>query len=74
MRHHYSFQIHRIKAGGGHHFQLRIGMDWGHVVEFVPAHRTAFAGRMELEAAHATEVDANLELNRLLEWINGRAA
>lgn len=72
--HHYSFQIHRIPAGRGHHFQLRIGMNWGHAVEFVPAHRTAFAWRLELEATHPTEVEASLELSRLLEWINGRPA
>ena len=74
MSHHYRFQIHRIKAVSGHHFQLRIGMDWGHVTEFIPAHCSAFAGRLDLEHAHPTEVDANLELSRLLEWIDGRAA
>ena len=74
MRHHYRFQIHRTKAGEVHHFQLRIGMDWGHVTEFIPAHCTAFADRVDLEATHATEEDASLELMRLLEWIDGRAA
>ena len=74
MRHHYRFQIHQTKAGTGHHFQLRIGMDWGYVTEFIPAHRSAFAGRLDLELAHATEVDASLELSRLLEWIDRRAA
>ena len=49
-------------------------MDWGHVTEFIPAHRSAFAGHLDLEPANATEVDASLELSRLLEWIDGRAA
>ena len=74
MRHHYRFQIHQTKAGTGLRFQLRIGMDWGHVTEFIPAHRSAFARHLDLEPAHATEVDASLELSRLLEWIDGRAA
>lgn len=74
MRHNYRFQIHRIKAGKGHRFQLKIGMDWGHVTEYIPAHRSAFAGRLELETEHPTEVNATLELSRLLEWIDGRAA
>ena len=74
MRHNYRFQIYRIKAGKADHFQLRIGMDWGHVTEFIPAHRSAFGRHLELEAEHPTEVDASLELSRLLEWIDGRAA
>ena len=74
MRHNYRFQIYRIKAGKAHHFQLRIGMDWNEVGDFVPAHCSAFAGRLELEAEHPTEVNATLELSRLLEWIEGRAA
>ena len=74
MCHHYRFQIHRIKAGKGHRFQLKIGMDWNDAVEFIPAHRSAFAGRLEFEAEHPTEVDASMELSRLLEWIDGRAA
>ena len=74
MRHNYRFQIHRIKAGQTNHFQLRIGMDWNEVGEFIPAQRSAFAGRLELEAEHPTGVDASMELSRLLEWIEGRAA
>lgn len=74
MRHNYRFQIYRIKAGKAHHFQLRIGMDWGHATEYIPAHCSAFGRHLELEAAHPTEVDASLELSRLLEWIDGRAA
>lgn len=74
MRHNYRFQIHRTKAGKGYQFQLKIGMDWGQVTEFIPAHRSAFAGSLDLEPAHATEVDASLELSRLLEWIECRAA
>lgn len=49
-------------------------MDWGHVTEFIPVHRSAFARRLELEAEHPTEVDASLELSRLLEWLDRRAA
>lgn len=74
MRHHYRFHIHRIKAGKADHFQLRIGMDWGHVTEYIPAHRSAFGRHLELEAEHPTEMDASMELSRLLEWIDGRAA
>gem|GEM_PF-3302885 len=74
MRHNYRFQIHRTKAGKGHQFQLKIGMDWGNATEFIPAHSSAFAGRLDLEDAHTTEVDASLELSRLLEWIDRRAA
>ena len=74
MRHHYRFQIHRIKTVKADHFQLRIGMDWGHVTEYIPAHRSAFGRHLELEAEHPTEVEANIELTRLLEWIDGRAA
>lgn len=74
MRHNYRFQIHRIKAGKSHHFQLTIGMDWGNFTEFIPAHRSAFGRFLELEPKHSTEMDATLELSRLLEWIDGRAA
>jgi hypothetical protein len=74
MRHHYRFQIQQIKAGKGHHFQLTIGMDWNEAGEFIPAHRSAFAGRLEFAAEHATEIDASMELGRLLVWIDERAA
>ena len=74
MLHNYRFQIHRIKAGKAHHFQLRIGMDWGHVTEYIPVHRSAFGQHLELVPQHSTEMDATLELSRLLEWIDGRAA
>lgn len=74
MRHHYRFKIHQIKAANGHRFQLKIGIDCGHVAEFIPAHRSAFGRYLALEAEHPTAVDASLELSRLLEWIDQRAA
>ena len=74
MRHNYRFQIQRIKAAKGDRFQLKMGMDWNEAGEFIPAHRSAFAGCLELEPTHPTEVDASMELSRLREWIDGRAA
>ena len=49
-------------------------MDWGHVTEYIPVHRSAFGQHLELVPQHSTEMDATLELSRLLEWIDGRAA
>jgi hypothetical protein len=40
--------------------------------EFVPVHRTAFAKKLLLEAAHPSPIEAQLELSNLLEWLNTR--
>ncbi len=74
MQLNYRFRVHRFGAKVERRFQLRVGLEGENDVEFLPAHRTAFAERVPLEEAHAAEVDAHLELSGLLEWLVGRSA
>lgn len=53
----------------GHGFQLRVGMEGERDLEYIPAHRTAFAQRFQLKEAHATEELARGEKDALLEWL-----
>ena len=68
MGHNYRFLIQPLNRGDSR-FQLRVGMLDDRDAELVPAHRTAFAGRLHLEIAHPTVSDAQFELTGLLEWI-----
>ena len=56
-----------MRTTAGRRFQLKVGLDGDEDVEFVPAHRTAFAQRFSLAPNHVAEVDAHLELSALLE-------
>lgn len=68
----YRFRVHRFGIKVPRRFQLRVGLEGDKEIEFLPAHRTAFAARVPLEEAHAAEVDAHLELSGLLDWLGKR--
>lgn len=68
----YRFRVHQFGVKAPRRFQLRVGLDGDADAEFLPAHRTAFAEEVTLEPAHATEVEAHLELSGLLEWLGKR--
>ena len=70
----YRFRVHRLGTTVERRFQLRVGLEGDRDVEFLPVHRTAFAGQIPLEAAHAAEADVHLELSGLLEWLDRRGS
>src|ERR1700759_3295753 len=58
---HYRFRVQHVILDQGHGFQLRVGMEGERDLEYIPAHRAAFAQRFELKEAHATEAEAHGE-------------
>lgn len=72
MANHYRFRIQQLRAGRAPRFQLRVGLAGEPNFELVPVHRTAFAKKLPLEVAHPSQVDAQLELTALLEWLSAR--
>lgn len=72
MQPNYRFRVHRFGLNLERRFQLRVGLEGDKDLEFLPVHRTAFAERVPFAEAHASEVDAHLELSGLLEWLNRR--
>ena len=68
----FQFHIQPVLLGVQPCFQLRIGLQGDPAADFIPAHRTAFAMHFQLQFAHPTEADANLELSGLLDWLDSR--
>jgi hypothetical protein len=50
-------------------FQVRVGMDGENDLEFIPAHRSAYALRMPLKDGHATVEEAHQEQDALMAWL-----
>jgi hypothetical protein len=64
----FRFRVQQVGA----RFQLQIGMEFGRELEFVPAHRSAFAGRFPLMDLHNDAIDAHEELAAFREWLDAR--
>lgn len=65
----FRFRIQPLVIGAERRFQVRIGLDGLKEVEYVPAHRSAYALRFPLKEHHPSETEALIERDALLEWL-----
>jgi hypothetical protein len=54
-------------------FQVRVGMDGESDLEYIPAHRSAYALRMPLKDGHETVEEAHKEQDALMAWLTKTA-
>lgn len=69
----FRFRIQPVIIDKTRRFQLRVGMDGENDLEFIPAHRSAYALRMPLKDGHATVEEANKEQDALVAWLKAGA-
>ncbi len=72
MRNHFRFHIQPVLSGPEHRFQVRIGMEGLRLCDYVPAYRSAFAVRLQIEKSHAVEAEAQREAQMLEEFLVSR--
>jgi hypothetical protein len=72
MHENYRFHIQPLVGGGETFFQLTMGMAEEQEADLIPVCRTAFAQRLVVQEFHTTEVDVQVELTALLDWLDGR--
>ncbi|MHA3772448.1 hypothetical protein ACXR0O_13015 [Verrucomicrobiota bacterium sgz303538] len=68
----YRCHVQPVRLGPERRFQVRIGMEGDHTLDYVPAYRSAFGELLQLSVAHVNESDAELEALMLLEFIESR--
>jgi len=68
----YRFAIRSITTANDAGFELAVGMAEEKDHELVSVSRTAFAQRLPLRGFHASEAEVEVELSRLVEWLEAR--
>jgi hypothetical protein len=70
----FRFRIQPVIIDKTRRFQVRVGMDGESELEFIPAHRSAYALQMPLKDGHATVEEAHKEQDALMAWLESTAA
>ncbi len=65
----FRFRIQPVIIDKARRFQVRVGMDGESDLEFIPAHRSAYALRMPLKDGHETVEEAHQEQDALVAWL-----